>query len=461
MAGEAPGELKQLLLACVPFVTLWLGAATYAWIRHPAVRGSSLRRWRDRTAPTPDSKRDADLVDLSLHASAYWFGLRTGALVRGVAYLMLVSIAVIAPHLLLAVLAFLAAIWVFNQWQRVANLGFFAIANDDFAGFAEAAMKYLYPGHRRGVLRYLAKTGHAHLLSTVGVGFVIAASLPLLREGDALTTGIPGLQVEHTHLPSWAISAVSLAIGVALSVVAARVERSAKRRMMRRETKRSRWRLVETQMVFLRPFGSEELRVPAHPGPRREGISFLTPRHTEFLEDVLTWMLWSRGEVVAIANPGAERVRTLGAAHRGVSARKSWTSEVEKLLEAANGIVLVPGTSPGVAWEFEQVRGNPDCARKSLVVNPEPAADPKPFLALVGSSGAQEAALRERRILPVAAILRPGGTPKLLCGPLAEDIDFEVAVEWFLVNELPAPQFNRRLAAVAKRLMKTAGKLRS
>jgi hypothetical protein len=456
VAGEAQGPLKSLVLVCVPTVTLWLATAAYAWMRTPARRGAAIRRWKDRRAPLLNRRTEDDVVDLSRRAAAYWIGQRVGAAVRAIAYLTLVTAAVTQADLIIAVLALIAAIWTLGQWQKVANLGFFQVAADHFAGFSLAAMRYLFPGHRRGVVRYLVKAGPGLLLTIAGMVSILGAGVPLAAGSGTLALGIPGLYSQPTSLPYWAVSAIGFAIGLTLYVAGTRAERSTKRRLMRRETKPSRWRPKGQQMVFLRPFGSEELRVSAHAGPRRDGIGMLMPRRTEFLEDVLTWLLWSRGEVVAVARPGAGRLRTVGAAHHGVKAGRDWTEAVGDLLRRATGIVMVPGTSPGVAWEFEQVRANPGYARKALVVNPEPA-EPRPFLALVGGSGRQEATLRERGLLPVAAILRTGGPPKLLCAPLAEDIDFEVAVEWFLTKELPDPPGTGRLATLAKRLLKAAG----
>lgn len=296
-------------------------------------------------------------------------------------------------------------------------------------------MKYRFPGYRRGILSNVTRFGLSMPFLVFGMLLILGAGLPLAFASGSVDPG-------SVLIP--------LTAGLVLASAGVWIERATRRRKMRSETALKRRWGTKPQMVFLRPFGVEELRVPANPGPRRDGFELLIPRRSEFLEDVLTWLLWSRGEVLAIAKPDKRRMKAVGAAHHAIAEGATWTDAVSHLLEKAKGIVLVPGATPGVAWEYEKVSQNPDFARKALLVNPEPLSDASAFAGLVGISDQQEEELRRRRLLPLAAIPRPTGPPKLLCGGLAEDLDYEVAVEWFLRKELPPPGGSENLVAIAK-----------
>jgi hypothetical protein len=416
---------------------MWSMSLAFAWIRTPARRGASIRRWRDLRAPAPKNTRESKVVDLSHRSAAFLVALRAGSLVRGVVYLSFIACGVLHPGPIVVIVALASMLWVYNHWQQVADAVFSTMTKDNSIAFGESAWAYYFPSHRRGQLWNLAESWPAMALSVTGIGLLLAASLPLAYTSDTLITPVPGIYVEHSHLPFWVIGLVLWGVGALLASSGAWVDRAIKRRAMRRETVVPSSRPKRPRMVFLRPFGAEELRVPAHQGPRRDGFALLLPRREEFLEDVVTWLLWSCGEVLAIAKPGAGMTKTVGAAHHPVQRGKDWMAAVSKLLRTATAIVLVPGTTPGVAWEQEQVQGNPDFARKALIVNPEPA-DARSFLAAVGASADQARELHGRRLLALAAVPGPTG-PKLLCGSLAEDVDFEAAVEWFLREELPEP----------------------
>lgn len=445
--------MLTIALACLPIVATWTATLGIAWIRTPARRGALRRRWRDLRGPATREASGAGVVDLSQRSAAYLLALRAGSLVRGVAYLALVACVLLELSLPIAAVVLIGLIWIFGQWQKVANMAFFAATGFPFEGFREAALSYQFPSRRRGSLWTVAESWPATALSIVGLSLILSAGLPLAYGSDTLITPVPGIYIQHSHLSPWALGLILVAAGLALEAMGAWLDRATKRRAMRRETALPRIRAGRLPMLFLRPFGSEELRIPAHQGPRRDGLALLLPRRTEFLEDIVTWLLWSQGEVLAIAAPGRGQLKTVGAAHHPVAGAR-WTTAALKLMASARAIVLVPGDTPGVCWEYDQVRGDRDLARKTLLVNSEPAAGADPFLTTVGASAAQVQELQRRRLLALAAVLEPDG-PKLLCAPLAEDIDFEVAVEWFMCRELPPPQLSglQTLAALGGRVL--------
>ena len=356
---------------------------------------------------------------------------------RGASYLLLVLCLVTRPGLIFLAPALAVAVWIHNRWQTVANVVFLALTGDTFTAFGEAALTYQFPSQRRGRLWNLGESTVATSLSVVGLGTILIAGLPMLEESDTLITPIPGLYVQHSHLPYWVLGVVFFAVGALLTVAGTAVDRRVKRRSMRRETALPIRRGAKSPVIFLRPFGTEELLVPAHQGPRRDGIAQILPRREEFLEDIVTWMLWTRGDVLAIAKPGAGAERTVGAAHHVLRDETDWKAAVAKLLEGAAQVVLVPGTTPGVSWELERVRASNNLARKTLLVNPEPKSSGERFLGAAGAPPALAEQLHGRGLLVLGAVPVPG-EPRLLCSTLAEDLDYEVAVEWALRNGLRA-----------------------
>lgn len=347
--------MLKAVAICTPIVAFWAASSMIAWMRTPARRGSLFMRWRNLRSPRPNRSSDSILFDLSRRSAAYFFALRAGSLVRGASYLLLVLCLVTRPGLIFLAPALAVAVWIHNRWQTVANMVFLALTGDSFTAFGEAALTYQFPSQRRGRLWNLGESTVASSLSVVGLGMILIAGLPMLEESDTLTTPIPGLYVQHSHLPYWVLSVVFFAVGALLTVAGTAVDRRVKRRSMRRETALPIRRGAKSPVIFLRPFGTEELLVPAHQGPRRDGIAQILPRREEFLEDIVTWMLWTRGDVLAIAKPGAGAERTVGAAHHVLRDETDWKAAVAELLEGAAQVVLVPGTTPGVSWELEKM----------------------------------------------------------------------------------------------------------
>jgi len=427
--------LTTLALACAPMVTLWGVTLAFAWCTTPERRGTLTRRGRDLRAPTADRGDHPELIDLSRSAAAYTLAIRVGSMVRGLTYTVLVAFALFHFNLIVTCVSLAAMIWVYNQWQKAASVAFYAVAGDISMAFSPSAHAYQFPSYRRGWLGNLPNLGT--VFSVVGIAFILCTGLPLAYHSDTLTTPIPGVYIQHSGLPFWLLGIVFFVSGAAFAWTGAWIERRAQRRAMQRESRIVPRRLGKRPAaVFLRPFDSQLLTVPAHPGPRRDGLSLLLPRPGEFLENVLTWLLWADGEVVAVAQPGAGSAKTVGAAHHPLRPGADWQAAVKKLLDKTATIVLVPGASSGVAWEARTVLDNPDYARKALFVNPAPHDNPGTFLATVGAPAALADELLLRRLRALAAVNTPAGT-RLLCSSLAEDIDFEMAVEWFLRHQLP------------------------
>jgi hypothetical protein len=279
----------------------------------------------------------------------------------------------------------------------------------------------------------------------VGIALLLSAGLPLAYQSDTLVTPIPGVYIRHSGASWWVLGLLLFVVGAALAWGGMVLDRSVRRSAMRRETSLDPVsKTGRPPVVFLRPFASETLTVPAHPGGRRDGLTILIPRRSEFLEDVATWLFWSLGDVIAIGD-ATRRSVTVGASHHLIPRDAHWQHAVDDLLKRSRAIVLIPGGSEGVRWETARVLGTPSYARKTLILNPNPSADCS-FPSVVGATSSQVTACRDRKLLPVAAVATGDGVC-LLGSTLAEDLDVEAAVEWFVREGLPK---ERGLASLLK-----------
>lgn len=424
---RSPPRMLTLGLVCAPFLIAWGGSIAFAWCTTRRKRGVLLQRWRDLRRPRSS---DGDLiVDLSRVAAARLVALRAGSIVRGVAYLVLIGAVVFEPPQ--PMVAVLLAIVIYGQWPKAANAVFLRFVNYRSRAYTISASDYVLG---RAWVRSVGRGWLAYALPLVGVGLMLVAGLVIARGSDSLISPIPGIYVQHTGLPSWVLSLWYFTAGLAVLSAGRAVERHLRRRTMRRESglnpnraNRLDWR---PPVLLLRPFESDKLTVPAHSGPRDSLFGILVPTRVQFLEDAATWLLWSIGPVVAVADPRGRSTPTLGAAHHRLPGHADWQKAITDLMDRAVAIVLIPGASSGVAWEIDQVLRTPKFATKALLINPDPAHDDR-FLAIAGASERQAMSLRGRGLRALAAA--PGRRePQLLCATLAEDLDLESAAEWFV-----------------------------
>ncbi len=99
-------------------------------------------------------------------------------------------------------------------------------------------------------------------------------------------------------------------------------------------------------VLLLRSFEDDGRHGDGEGGHFRHG--FLT------FEEIIVGALQMRGPVIAIGRPG-ERVPSVGAAREYLS-HDIWQQRVGALMRDASLIVLVVGTTPGLAWELARVR---------------------------------------------------------------------------------------------------------
>lgn len=434
--------MRGLLYAFTPLAVAWGVASAFSWGTTPNRRGAMARRWRSLRAP--QWPEDADIVDLSRASAARLAGLRVGSLVRGLAYVLIAAAVLYSVPLPIAVVMLAGAIWLTNHWPQAANLTFLALTNDLTVAFAQGAWQYAFPGFRGGARTPLARRALPTALSVSGVAMLLTAGLPSFYDSETLPLPIPGVKIEHSGLTQAQLGLLLFVSGMALCAAGTYVDRRFRRAEMRQATDlRAESSDGEPPIVFLRPFNTDRLKVPAHPSGRRDGLTMLVPQKSEYLEDVATWLLWSAAPVVAVADPAATRTATLGAAHHAAGLGESWKQTVRALLDRAAAIVIVPGATAGVRWEVDAILKTPAYAAKALLLNGQPGED-SAFLSIVRADTTQVSRVRAQGLVAVAAVTGPG-RPQLLCSCLAEDVDLESAVEWFMRRKTAQ---GRRLAQV-------------
>ena len=99
------------------------------------------------------------------------------------------------------------------------------------------------------------------------------------------------------------------------------------------------------------------------------------------LEERLSTAVSGRGPVIALGVPG-ENVRPLGAARDYVAAN-DWQNAIRQMMCDAQAIVVIAGSSPGLAWELAEIRQHGFLAKTIVAV-------PSPVKAVSSSTGASE-----------------------------------------------------------------------
>lgn len=424
-------HMETLAVLWAPLVLVWGASSVISWLRTGRRRGVLRRRWRDLRG-RGESIDDPCIVDVSRSAASRLVAVCVGSSLRGIAFVIMSATALLASPLPIPWPLTIAIVVGLQIGSHLATREVYrALTGASSAGYGYGGTtRYTGPGHS-----LVGLAGHQVVCSSVmslGAICILGAGLVL-----ALGRGDDDVWLSVLDVPallSWLLAAASLLLGVAISVGAVRLERRLRRRTMRSVTRLSpRENADGPPVVFLRPFAADTLMVHAHAGPRRAIFGDLVPRRVEYLEDVATWMLWTVGSVVAVSDPRTPSNSTLGAAHHRLSPNEDWQTVIRDLLERAVAIVLIPGTTPSVAWEVATVLGTKHLAAKALFVNPN-VSQQQAFLDAVGGGSPRQLGALRNAALHVIAATGSGADRTLICSPLHEDLDIESAVDWFLAN---------------------------
>jgi hypothetical protein len=123
-------------------------------------------------------------------------------------------------------------------------------------------------------------------------------------------------------------------------------------------------------VLLLRSFSDDRLLMRVMPADRHSFLGRIGLQRVERFEEVLAWSLAPYGPVTAIAEPG-HRARPLGAAREQLQTQ-DWLAVVTQRIVTARVIVLVVGTSPGLAAEVDTLRRVGALDRTLFVIPPVP-----------------------------------------------------------------------------------------
>jgi hypothetical protein len=105
------------------------------------------------------------------------------------------------------------------------------------------------------------------------------------------------------------------------------------------------------QVLYLRGFADDKLKIPTIVSGRRPLLELLSPFPNERYEAIVGWSLDRAGPTVSIAAPEA-RMGSLGAARARVGPAEDWRDVVTGEMEASGVIAISLGRTPGLQWEL-------------------------------------------------------------------------------------------------------------
>lgn len=184
-------------------------------------------------------------------------------------------------------------------------------------------------------------------------------------------------------------------------------------------------------ILLLRSFQDDDLIIRMHRTGRQSFVESLSTEGFGRFEEMLAWVFWRSGPVLAIGQPGTT-LQALGAA-RAYYADDDWQDAVRAHVRVAQAVVFVVGRSPGLLWEIGCVREDGALARALFIFPPEAddeiesrvrvlasALSIDPWLILEGLGDG---------IRLVAVYLREDGVPLRVVADGRDDLAYEKAFE--------------------------------
>ena len=107
------------------------------------------------------------------------------------------------------------------------------------------------------------------------------------------------------------------------------------------------------EVVYLRSFGDDQLRLRSTLSARRPFVEWFNIRGREPFEESIAWELAIIGPVIAIGRPGATRA-TLGAAREHIS-DANWQETIAERMASAQLIAVTIGATEGLTWELAHI----------------------------------------------------------------------------------------------------------
>ncbi|HZX53738.1 MAG TPA: hypothetical protein VFE86_03615 [Ilumatobacteraceae bacterium] len=208
----------------------------------------------------------------------------------------------------------------------------------------------------------------AGLTLVIAIGVLVAAGWLLisgLRE-VLFTPSLSHLQLaDRLDVEPRRLAWIMVGVGLALLFAGAFLSRAA------RALARIGWRRDKShagEVVYLRSFGDDQLRLRSTLSARRPFVEWFNVRGREPFEESIAWELAVIGPVIAIGRPGASRA-TLGAAREHIS-DADWQQTIAERMSSAQLIAVTIGATAGLTWELSHIAQHGHLDKCVFVVPP-------------------------------------------------------------------------------------------
>ncbi len=182
-------------------------------------------------------------------------------------------------------------------------------------------------------------------------------------------------------------------------------------------------------VLLLRSFNDDRIKIRARRVFRHSFFSRLRFGPRDRFEEVVAWVLWRRGPVTALGEPGA-RLPPLGAT-RTFHPDDDWQSAVRDLIDAAAAIVVIVGNTDALDWEINQIRARGALERTVFVVPPISGGRQRDRLRLLERKlGLARVLTRIEASTEVLTVqVASHGQWRVNTGRVRDDLSYELAVD--------------------------------
>jgi hypothetical protein len=295
--------------------------------------------------------------------------------------------------------------------------------------------------HRRG--RFRASYGVLSIVArlTVTVAAICIAAVGAVLAFVPLVT-VNMIPPDMTPAEAWITATGSFLAGVALIGFAGVLGRLGARIAARDSVQRLA-NDRRPEILFLRSFMDDGLRVQAHRTGRHLLVERLVLSRAERFEEILAWQVWTFGPAVTLAQPG-QLMTPLGMA-RLVATDDNWLDVVDEKIATSQFVVMSIGRTPAVLMEVQRIRAAGALARTLFVLPPVPAEERHSRLRLLWHGLSLDPALLpqeddDRYLLGLS--FDSAGRPTFVVGDGNDDLTYQVAVNKMasrLVGYRPPP----------------------
>jgi hypothetical protein len=260
--------------------------------------------------------------------------------------------------------------------------------------------------------------------SMVAYGFLIVSPLPVLLLGVSnIAQGIKIYESEEEILGAQ-IGAVAIFLAVAAWGV--RIYRRARRAAMLPGSALAR-KDTRPIVLYLRSFQDDskiKLRARAANGRILPERLLRIP-----FEEVLTDHLWGYGPVLAIGDPRAKSQPALLGAARDYVDDSTWQQKVIELMQAAAMIVVVAGSTQGLAWEIDTIARLGLLWKLVLVLPPVDMQELQSRWQALASYATSNALPAQIDLTGARAVIFPKGDAVLIVGKKGNDWTYEAVLD--------------------------------